>query len=148
MKKLLKFPALFLWGGIVYLCAELLWRHHTHWTMGILGGLCFVGVGLINELIPWEWSILKQSILGAAIITLWELAAGIILNCWLHLEIWDYSNMPLNVWGQICLPYSLLWIFLSIPAILMDDWIRWKFFGEEKPHYTWFKDCHCKEDRI
>ena len=53
--------------------------------------------------------------------------------------VWDYSGMPLNYKGQICLPFSILWIFVSIAAVVLDDWLRYWLFGEERPHYTLFR---------
>lgn len=55
------------------------------------------------------------------------------------LGVWDYSGMPLNYKGQICLPFSILWIFVSIAAVVLDDWLRYWLFGEERPHYTLFR---------
>ena len=40
---------LFLIGGRLYTWLELACRGRTHWTMFILGGLCFVIIGLLNE---------------------------------------------------------------------------------------------------
>lgn len=37
-------------GGFLYYAIEILWRGYSHWTMFILGGLCFILVGFINEL--------------------------------------------------------------------------------------------------
>ena len=42
-----------------------------------------------------------------------ELGAGLILNVWLKLDIWDYSRLPGNLWGQVCLKYALLWVVLA-----------------------------------
>ena len=64
---------------------------------------------------------------------------GLQLNVWLGLGVWDYSGMPLNYKGQICLPFSILWIFVSIAAVVLDDWLRYWLFGEEHPHYTLFR---------
>ena len=36
------------------------------------------------------------------------LAAGLLINR--KYAVWDYRNVPFNFMGQICLPYSLLWI--------------------------------------
>ena len=47
-------------------------------------------------------------ILGGVIITAVELGVGLLLNR--QYAIWDYRNVPLNFMGQICLPYSLLWM--------------------------------------
>lgn len=114
---------------------ELIYRGYTHWTMGVVGGVCFILVGAINEFIPWSMCLLSQMCYGGVIITAVEFVAGLILNVWLGLNIWDYSNMSLNVMGQICVPYALMWVGLSGIAIVLDDVIRWKFFNEEKPHY-------------
>lgn len=135
MKKLCKYLFLFSVGGLIYYGIEIAWRGHSHWTMAILGGVCFILCGLINELLPWSMPLWQQMSLCALLITGAELAAGLVLNVWLGLGIWDYSRMPCNLWGQICLPYSALWIVLSVPAIVLDDWIRYWFFGESRPEY-------------
>ena len=44
--------------------------------------------------------------------------------------------MPGNLLGQICPQFALLWVALSALAIVLDDIIRWRFFGEDKPHYS------------
>lgn len=133
---MLKAVVLAVIGGLIYILVELLWRGHTHISMFVLGGACFVTIGLINELLPWNMGILWQSVIGAVIVTLLEFITGIIVNIWLGLGVWDYSGLPLNIMGQICLPFTLAWGVLSCVAIVLDDYIRYWFFGEEKPHYT------------
>ena len=68
-------------------------------------------------------------------ITSIEFISGIIINLWLSLNVWDYSNIPFNLFGQVCLKYTVIWFFLSLAAILLDDFIRCKFFGEDMPNY-------------
>lgn len=127
---------LILAGGLLYLLIEILFRGYSHWTMFIVGGLCFYFVGLINETsISWDMSIWLQAFIGMCVITAVEFISGFILNIWLGLGIWDYSDLPFNLFGQICLPFSIAWYFISIPAIVLDDWLRY-LMGEEKPHYT------------
>lgn len=128
---------LFVVGGAIYIVIEMLWRGYTHWAMFFVGGLCFLLVGEINEFIPWEMAFWKQMIIGGAIITGVELVSGIILNLVLKWNVWDYSKMPLNFLGQICLPFTLAWIGLSAVAIVLDDYLRYLWFDEEYPHYTW-----------
>jgi uncharacterized membrane protein len=135
-RKFVKLFVLFLIGGMIYYGIEILWRGYSHPSMYILGGVCFVLVGLINEYFPWDMSFLLQSLIGAGIITGAELVTGIIVNIWLGLNVWDYSAIPTNIMGQICLPFSLLWVLLSGVAIVLDDYVRFWFFGEEKPHYS------------
>lgn len=147
MKKLNKHLILFLVGGAIYITIEVLWRklmgsHSTHWSMFILGGLCFLLVGKINEYLSWDTSIWKQCAIGTAIILVLEFIFGCVLNLWLGLDVWDYSNTPLNILGQVCVPFAVAWYFLTALAIFLDDWLRYWLFGEEKPHYNWrFKEC-------
>ena len=138
LKAILKHAVLALCGGCAYFLIEMAWRGHSHWTMAVLGGVCFVLIGDINEFIPWNMPLILQGAIGSGIVTALELVAGIILNLWLGLGIWDYSNMPFNLLGQICLPFTLLWVALSIVAVVLDDWLRYWLFGEDRPTYTLF----------
>lgn len=135
MKQILKNMTLCCVGGALYIVIELLWRGYSHWTMFILGGICFFYIGLINEEFTWDMPLVKQMFIGAIVITMWEFLFGIIVNGVYNLNVWDYSNMPFNILGQICLPYCILWFFISLPAIVLDDWLRYWLFKEEKPHY-------------
>lgn len=40
-----------------------------------------------------------------------------------------------NILRQVCLPFYFAWVGLSVVAIVFDDYLRYWFFGEEKPHY-------------
>lgn len=135
MRLLCKYLILFAVGAVLYTIIEILWRGHTHWTMAVLGGICFLICGGVNEYLSWETPLLLQCLICAILITAAELAAGMVLNVRMGLAIWDYSDLPFQYRGQICLGYSCLWYLLSMVAILLDDWIRWRFFGEEKPRY-------------
>ena len=141
IKQRLKIFILFLIGGFIYIAIELGFRGHSHWTMFLLGGLCFILIGGLNNYISWEMSIIKQGIIGALIINSLEFIFGLVLNLYLNLGIWDYSNMPFNILGQICLPFLIGWFFLSLVAIFVDDWLRYILFKEEKPHYHLFTVC-------
>lgn len=133
-----KYLFLFEAGGLLYILLELLWRGWTHWTMFVLGGLCFICLGLINEVIPWTMPLWQQVLIGACIITTLEFATGCIVNLWLGWEIWDYSGVPGNILGQICPQYFGLWILVSLVGIVLDDWIRYFKYYEDKPHYKLF----------
>jgi len=140
MKKVFEYCALIAIGGFVYTGIEYCRRGYSHWTMFILGGALFVVIGLINEVLPWETPLFWQGVAGAAIVTVAELLAGLVINRWLGMGVWDYSGLPYNVWGQICLSASLLWIPVSILAVVLDDWTRFWLFKEkeERPRYTLF----------
>lgn len=55
----------------------------------------------------------ERCLAGMIIITGIELVFGIVFNIILKEHVWDYSNMPMNFLGQICVPFSLLWFALS-----------------------------------
>lgn len=138
MNKLKKWGILALIGGIIYGALELAFRGYTHWTMVILGGVCFVAIGLINEIIPWEMPLTVQMLCGCIIITALEFCCGCIVNIWLGWSVWDYSGQSGNLLGQICPLYSILWYFISFLAILLDDYLRYLLFDEDRPHYKIF----------
>ena len=125
-------------GSIIYMSLEILWRGYTHWTMGVLGGICFICLGLINEILSWETPLVLQMLIGSTIITILEFITGCIVNLWLGWNVWDYSELPLNLLGQICLPFSILWYFISAIGIVIDDYIRYIYFDEERPRYKLF----------
>lgn len=133
MSTFFKYFILFSVGGLIYMMIEIMFSGSTHWTMGILGGICFILIGLIDSYL--DLPLYKQMLIGSMIVTTLEFIAGVILNLWLHLNIWDYSMLPYNILGQVCLPFSLLWFLLCLPAILLDDWIRTRLFGEAMPQY-------------
>ena len=137
---------LFLIGGRIYTWIELLWRGRTHWTMFVLGGICFVVMGLLNEChFKWSESLIKQSIISAVLITALEFVTGCIVNLWLGWNVWNYSSVPFNLWGQISLPFFIIWIVLSMFGIALDDWVRYLIYlafhdvlqmqKREKPKY-------------
>lgn len=138
LREIGKAAILFVVGGLIYMLIEVLFRGYTHWTMGIVGGLCFVIIGGINNWLPWELPIWVQGLIGMAVVTVIEFISGLILNVWLKMDIWDYSDMPLNLLGQICVPFMAAWFFVSLAAIVLDDYLRYWLFKEEKPHYVWW----------
>lgn len=134
-KIVLKHILLFLIGGLIYICIELLYRGDTHWSMAVVGGFAFICCGLINELLNWKTPLWKQSVIGGVVITVLELISGIILNLILKWDVWDYTNYKINLLGQICLPFSFIWCLLAMVAIILDDYLRYWLFQEEKPRY-------------
>lgn len=142
MKKILKPIILFLIGGSIYISIEIIYRYlmdkpPTHWAMFVLGGLAFLIIGRLNEHIDWEMPFWLQVLIGTAIVLVLEFIFGCVLNLWLGLAIWDYSNMPFNLLGQVCLPFALIWSVLVVITIVLDDYLRYWLFAEEKPVYYW-----------
>lgn len=134
----LKYLLLFFLGGFLYGAIEIAFRGFSHISMFVAGGLCFLGIGGLNEVLPEDTSLTSQMLLSSVLVTVVEFTVGMIVNVWLGLEVWDYSEVPYNLYGQICLLYSIFWFFLSLPAILLDDYLRAKIFGEKKAKYKIF----------
>lgn len=133
--RFLKYSLLFLVGGFAYGAIEILTRGYSHISMFIAGGICFILIGLLNEVYSWDFSFVSQMVISAGIITSVEFITGLIVNVWLKLEVWDYSGQPYNLMGQVCLLYTFFWFIISPLAILLDDYLRYFLLGEEKPHY-------------
>lgn len=115
---------LFLTGSCAYPTLEMMWRGHTHYSMAIAGGACLC---LIDKICCEKLShkgMYAKCAAGAGIITGVELVTGLVVNELLHYNVWDYSNVPFNILGQVCLPYTLLWAFLSIPAMAICQLCR------------------------
>jgi hypothetical protein len=127
---------IFLIGFCMYPTLEIIWNtiftpfgYKTFvglFSMGILGGVLLVILGNINEikiirenLSPW-----LQALLGGIIITVMEFIFGVVLNIGFNLNVWNYSNLPFNILGQVCLFYTLFWTILSPFAFWLDDIFR------------------------
>ena len=137
IKNIIKYIILGGIGGITYIIIELLSRGYSHWTMFIVSAIAFILIGLINEFISWDMELWKQMLIGSGIVTALEFMSGYIFNIKLGWHIWDYSNVPFNIMGQVCLPFTIAWFFISLIAIVADDYLRYWLFDEEKPHYKW-----------
>ncbi|WP_434797527.1 putative ABC transporter permease [Terrisporobacter vanillatitrophus] len=131
----LKYLTLFLIGGITYYFIEIAYRGYSHFSMVIVGGLCFILIGSINELSNKEIPLLLQMLISVLLVDIVELISGIIINRILLLNVWDYSQLKYNYLGQISLNSSIAWFFLSLFAIYMDDLLRYVIFKEKKPRY-------------
>ena len=114
MKRLFTDFCLFSFGYSAYSLIELAWRRYTHYSMGLAGGLCFVVLYRIYKK-HRNLSVLKKCLVGSAVITAVEYIFGVIFNLKLKMKVWDYSSLPLNVSGQVCLLYSFLWVILCLP---------------------------------
>lgn len=106
---------LFLFGGIGYGLIEIIWRGRTHWSMLLTGGLCFLTLFKLFEKAE-RFPLKLKCIAGGAVITSFEFVSGCIFNRLLKLKVWDYSSYRLNIKGQICALYSVLWTLLCIPV--------------------------------
>lgn len=130
------------WGGAVYFLMEVAWKtvsghpERIHWSMLVVAIILSLALERGGAQCPWEWSLPLQALVCTVLITAVEFVAGLVLNVWLGLGIWDYSNFPLSLCGQICLWYSMLWYVLCLVFIPVFDWLRYWVQGGERPRYS------------
>ena len=131
--KHLEYPSIFLTGGIVYMLLEILWRGYSHWSMGVCGGLCFLGIYFIENS-RYNLPLYLKSFFCCLFITFNEFITGYIVNISFGWNVWDYSNMPYNFMGQICLIYSIFWLLLSIPALKIASLMKKYLFSPKETY--------------
>ena len=110
-------------GALGYAFFEILFRGYTHWTMMLTGGACVLTIYYLNIQFP-KAPIFIRALAGTLIIILYEFLVGLIVNMWFGWHIWDYSNVPGNILGQICPVFSGAWFLLSLVlCFLFSRWI-------------------------
>lgn len=137
VKKLVKTLALVAVGGTIYYWIEIFYRGRSHPSMFFVGGLCFWLVGLVNQGELSRCPIWAQGLMGAAVVTGVEFLSGCILNLWLGWGVWDYSGRWGNLLGQVCPAFTLMWVPLTMAAVVLDDWLRFFMWQERRPSYRW-----------
>ena len=138
-KTILKNVVLSVVGGLSYGIIELIYRQKTYYLMILCGAIAIILLDKINDYISWDMDILLQGCIGSLIITGMEFTIGNLYLMGILPKMWDFSNVWLNYKGIICLPFSLIWILLSICAILLADTINYYVFHElPVPYYKLF----------
>ena len=54
-----------------------------------------------------------------------------MVNLWKGWNVWDYSEVPFNLYGQICAPMALIFGVLCCIALFLEDWIQIYAFGAD-----------------
>lgn len=132
---------LWTFGGTLYFLLEVAWKTATghperiSWTMLVLAVVLCVPVERAGCQLPWDCPLWLQALACAALVTVTELAAGLVLNVWMGLGIWDYTDLPFNLLGQICPQYAVVWWGLCFIFIPVFDWLRYAVTGGNKPTY-------------
>lgn len=133
---------LWTWGGTVYFLLEVLYKTATHeperisWTMLVLAIVLTIPVERCGEQLPWVVPLWLQALACAVLVTAAELAAGLVINVWLGLGVWDYSRLWGNFMGQICPQFAVVWWLLCLAFIPAFDWMRYAVEGGDRPKYN------------
>ncbi|MDE6092948.1 MAG: putative ABC transporter permease [Ruminococcus sp.] len=117
-------------GYFIYSLVEIVNRGYTHWTMSLTGGIILTILYSLNS--RRTMTLIKSCFAGSIIITAIEFAVGVFDNIIMHWNVWDYSDMPFNLLGQICLLFSCYWFLLCIPAYYLCRLMRKRFGAEEQ----------------
>lgn len=100
----------------------------------LIGPVCPIyGLGIlavVAALEPLSGNLALLYVGSVVITSAIELALGWISKQVLHERLWDYSKMPFNVGGYICLAFSLIWGFACLCVLrifhpLVMELIRW-----------------------
>ncbi len=113
MKGILKNTGIFLFGAIGYGLCEIIFRGYTHPSMLVAGGVCFCRI-CHTEKKYFSLSRYLRSFSSAVFITSIELIFGCVFNLILKQSVWDYSDLPFNFMGQICLRFFVIWFALCL----------------------------------
>lgn len=140
----LKWVTLGVYGGGIYFFIEVLYKsivdngNGIHWSMYIVGLLCFLSLGMINEFVLTEnMPLYIQCGIATLIILCIEFISGVIVNLWLGWNVWHYDRY--HIMHQVSLIFGIYWYFLSAFGIWLDDKLREKLFGEKPVKYKIFK---------
>ena len=120
-------------GGSVYYGVEVLFRGFSHWSMFLLGGLCLVFCTKQGQWTHWMDPLWKQILRCMVFITSCEFMTGILVNKIFQWQIWDYSRMPGQLLGQICVPFSLIFGCLSLFGSYFGGFLSYFLDREERP---------------
>lgn len=66
-----------------------------------------------------------------------EYISGALLQKFFQRQWWNYSDMPMQIHGHICLPFSLCWILLSLACVKWVHPVIVSFYGAIEFLWTW-----------
>lgn len=105
----------FIIGALGYPLLELCWRGRTHISMAMAGG---VSGSMLHRVSRKKGPLCLKALLCGLGITGIEAACGLVWNR--RHQVWDYSSLPMNWRGQVCLSYTLAWCGLSALWLLTE----------------------------
>ena len=134
-KTLLEYGSLWFIGGSIYYTLERIFRGFSHWSMFVLGGICLMFFAFQGKASNWSEVLWKQVLRCTLFVISCEFMTGLLVNKWLNWGVWDYSNQPFHIFGQICLTFALVFAVLSAVGIVLSGYLLHWIFGEKKPKY-------------
>lgn len=77
----------------------------------------FGALGMLFVCLPVKESVGKVAIVGTLAASTLEYAAGAVIERFLHVRYWDYSDQRMNLHGHICLMSALTWALFSVVVV-------------------------------
>lgn len=111
------------------------WESRQSFLYGPFCGIYGLGAVIMIVLLQYFTKNYNTLFIGGFIIgSIIEYLVSLFGEMALHVKWWDYSNMPLNIDGRVCVYFSIFWGFLGIylmaslnPKIdRLIDWIKHK----------------------
>lgn len=137
-KQIIKNIILFILFGCFYVTIEVFFRGYSYPLMFLVAGIASVLIDKLNNKISWDMSLPLQVIIGTVIILILELTSGLFALHVLGVRMWDYRNMPWNIFeGLLCPQFALIWMIMTLGIIVMADAINYYWLhDEERPYYV------------
>lgn len=128
---------LFLWtlGGCIYYGIEMAFRGFSHWSMFVLGGFCLVFFAAQGIWTRWREPLWRQVLWCTVFVTAGEFITGIFVNKIMEWHVWDYSDQPFQLFGQICIPFMILFSGLCVIGIFLTAYLLHWLYKEMKPEF-------------
>lgn len=135
MKRLSQYLFLAGLGGSIYYGFEMAFRSYSHWSMFVLGGISMVFFWVQGSGTGRNDPLWIQVLRCVIFVVACEFVTGIIVNKILGWAVWDYSDQPFHIMGQVCLPFAIIFSGLCALGIFMSGYLIHWLYGEPKPQY-------------
>ena len=106
--------------------------------MFLVAGIASVLIDKLNNKISWDMPLPLQVIIGTFIILALELSSGLFALHVLGVRMWDYRNMPWNMFeGLLCPQFALIWMIMTLGIIVLADAINYYWLHDsDRPYYV------------
>ena len=135
MKKLSEYLFMGALGGTLYYMIEIIFRGYSHWSMFLLGGICFIFFAQQGLWTKWREPLWKQVLWCTAFVVSAEFITGIIVNKVMGWNVWNYTDQPFHLMGQICFPFAVLFSGLCTFGIIISGYLLCYLYREIKPGF-------------
>ena len=83
----------------------------------------------------WRAPLWKQVGWSVLFVTSCEFITGIFVNKIMGWNVWDYTDQPFQILGQVCLPFTIIFSGLCAAGILLSGYLLHFLYGEKRPEF-------------